>query len=891
MNAFSTLTVPSGAWRYVSLREAERRGLAGVSRLPYVLRIVLENLLRQSALGTGRAGDVETLMSWLGGTSANAHVHVRPARVMMDDTAGLPLIGDLAAMRDAAKRLGASASCIDLAIPVDFIVDHSVIADHTGHADALALNMALEMQRNAERYRFLRWAGQAFGKLRIFPPGRGICHQINLEYLAQVVRTDDESGLAYPDTMVGIDSHTPMANAMGVVAWGVSGIEGLSAALGEPVAMRVPEVVGCRLTGSLRAGVTATDLVLTLTQRWREYGVVGKVIEYFGPGLAALTLQDRATVANMTPEAGATMSYFPVDRETLRYLEATGRDHARIELVEAYAKAQNLWHDGGSAVAQYSETLEVDLFTFEPSVSGPRLPHGRVALREVPAVFGDASSSVIASSDATLRQRSGQATQSRGSPRTSIKDGDVVIAAVTSCTNTSNPALMIGAGLLARNAVRRGLKTQPWVKTSLSPGSRVVADYLSRSGLQESLDTLGFHVAGFGCMTCVGFSGPLDAKIAEAIEGGVRAAAVLSGNRNYEGRAHGLIRSTFLASPLLVIAYALAGTVLVDLTADPLGVDREGKPVYLHEIWPDAHEIAGVAESAIAPALFTQSYRDVFEGSPAWRALDVQEGADFEWDPASTFIRPPPMFGSLRAESEPAAEIRGARVLAMYGDMVTTEHISPMGPIPKDSPAARYLESLGIAPADFVSYAARRINYDVMTRGTFASPHLVSELTPGERGGVTRYAADGRIMTIFDAAQRYRRDSVPLVVIAGRAFGAGSSRDWSAKGPCALGVRAVIAESYERIYRSNLVAAGVLPLEFSSGDDRKSLALDGTEAVDITGLHGALAPCGTVRATFTRPGGEIASLMLVARLDTAEEIDCFRHGGLFPRLLRRRIAI
>jgi len=867
----ATLSAGGRAWRYVSLPDSERGGLAGVSQLPYALRIVLENLLRQRWLGVARAGDVEMLLAWR--ERVDTHIQFRPSRVMMDDTAGLPLLGDLAAMRDQAKRRGVPASSIDLALPVDFIVDHSVMADHAGRADALERNMALELTRNAERYRFLRWAGQAVHGLRIVPPGRGICHQVNLEHLAQVVRGDSDSGLAYPDTMIGIDSHTPMANGMGVLAWGVSGIEGLSVALGEPIALRIAGVLGCRLTGRLRAGVTATDLVLTLTRIMREHGVVGKIIEYIGPGAATLTLQDRATVANMTPEAGATMSYFPIDRETLRYLQATGRDRVRIELVETYAKAQGLWHDEEAGAAPlYTETLEVDLGTIEASVAGPRLPHGRVALRDAGAAFRAA---------APVRSDAARVPMP-------IRDGDVVIAAVTSCTNTSNPALMIGAGLLARNAVRRGLKTKLWVKTSLSPGSRVVAEYLQASGLQASLDALGFQVAGFGCMTCVGFSGPLAPAIGAAMDAGVRAVAVHSGNRNYAGRVHGAIESTFLVSPPLVIAYALAGSVLTDLATEPLGTDDAGRAVYLSELWPEADEIAAVASATLRPALFAQSYADVFEGSAAWRALDPPVGPDFAWDPDSTVIRPPPSLDASDQMSGTA--ILGARVLAMYGDMVTTEHISPMGPIPLDAPAARYLQEKGVAPVDFVSYAARRLNHDVMARGTFASVHLANELTPGGPGGLTRHAEDGEIMTIFDAAQRYGRDGVPLVVIAGRAVGAGSSRDWSAKGPHALGVRAIIAESFERIYRANLVAAGIVPLAFCEGYDRRSIRVDGAESIDIDALPAAFAPRMQVRAVFRRSRGEAVDVPLVACLETADELESLRHGGLLARLLRRRIA-
>ncbi|MCC6535855.1 MAG: aconitate hydratase AcnA [Burkholderiales bacterium] len=883
--ALATLSAGGRAWRYVSLPQAERQGPAGVSRLPYVLRIVLENLLRQRLLGSERAGDVESLLAWR--ERAQAHVQFRPARVMMDDTAGLPLLGELAAMRDAAKRRGVPASAIDLALPLDFIVDHSIVADHSGCAGALERNMALEMERNAERYRFLRWAGQALRGLRIVPPGRGICHQVNLEHLAQVVRADADGGLAYPDSMIGIDSHTPMANALGVVAWGVSGIEGLSAALGEPVALRVAEVVGCRLSGRLRARVTATDLVLTLTELMRRHGVVGKIIEYIGPGAAKLSVPDRATVANMTPEAGATMSYFPIDGETLRYLESTGRDRARIELVETYAKAQGLWYDDTS-LPGYSEMLEVDLDAIEACVAGPRLPHGRVALRAAPLAWGQLLHG------APLSQASGRETDrevqlARPDPKRNapIRHGDVVIAALTSCTNTSNPALMLGAGLLARNAVRRGLRTKPWVKTSLSPGSRVVAAYLRASGLQSSLDALGFQVTGFGCMTCVGFSGPLDESIEAAMAAGVRAVAVHCGNRNYQGRAHRLIASTFLVSPPLVIAYALAGTMRVDLTSAPIGNDHDGRPVYLRELWPEPGEIAEIAAAVIRSELYERSYADIYAGDAPWGQLEPPLGPDFAWDPASTMIRPPPVATSPEIVLEPA--IRGARLLALYEDMVTTEHISPMGPIPRESEAARYLESLGVLAKDFVSYAARRLNHDVMVRGTFSSPYLVNELAPGEPGGYTRYAADRRLMTIFAAAQRYGRERVPLVVIAGRAFGAGSSRDWSAKGPRALGVRAVIAQSYERIYRANLAAAGVWPLEFDPGHDRKTLALDGTESIDILGCDRALSPGARARAIVRRGSGETIEVPLVVRLDSAQELESIRHGGLLARVLRERI--
>ncbi|MGZ8210035.1 MAG: aconitate hydratase AcnA [Burkholderiales bacterium] len=869
--AFANLAAHGEKYGYYSLAQAEGRGLSGVARLPRTLKVVLENLLRHAATGNRDADDIQTLMSWLDGIRGERHVRFRPARVMMDDTAGLPLIGDLAAMRDAAQRLGGPASCIDVTLPLDFIVDHSVIADHTGTPDALERNMALEMQRNAERFRLLRWAEHAFPKLRVAPPGRGICHQINLEYLATVVRNASVGGtrIAYPDTLIGIDSHTPMINALGVVGWGASGIEGLAAAMGEPISFALPVVVGCRLTGTLRPGITATDLVLTITRKLREHGVVGKVIEYFGPGVASLRVEDRATVANMTPEAGATMSYFPIDSATLRYLTATGRPPGLVALVETYARTQGLWADAEVESPQYDETATVDLSAIEPSVSGPRLPHQRVALSAAPAAFRD--------TNAPVAQRAHGDT---------LQDGDIVIAAITSCTNTSNPALMIGAGLLARNAVRRGLRVKPRVRTSLSPGSRVVADYLERSGLQASLDALGFHVTGFGCMSCVGFSGPLPADVVDAVRvRGVRAVAVFSGNRNYEGRAHPLVRSTFLASPPLVVAFALSGTVLSDLANEPLAEDDRGRPVFLSEIWPDANEVEKILGSVIDAASFTRSYSDVFTGSAQWNALGFQRGPQFAWEAGSTFIQRPRAFSDVSRDPLPLEDIRGARVLGIYGDMVTTEHISPMGPIPESSPAADYLRSLGVAPPDFVSYAARRLNHEVMARGTFSSPHLKNALAPDAPGGMTRHMPDGAMMTIHDASERYRWEGVPLIVIAGHAFGAGSSRDWSAKGPTALGVQAIIAESYERIYRSNLVAAGVLPLQFEGPSCE--LALDGSEKIDVIGVAAGLAPRASLTARFTRASGDSFSVRLIACVESAEEVDHLRHGGLLLNVLRR----
>ena len=867
------LKVGGRTYGYYSLAAVEA---ARVSRLPYTLKIMLENLLRQRATGNGRDGDVAALLAWLDG-HAEREVRFCPARVMMDDTAGIPLIGDLAAMRDAVARLGGDPQRINPGIPVDFIVDHSIIADHTAAPDAAARNLALEFKRNAERFAFLRWGGHAFESLRVVPPGGGICHQVNLEHLARVVCAQEEGAgtLVYPDSMVGIDSHTPMVNGLGVVGWGVSGMEGLAAALGEPLAVLIPEVVGCRLTGRLNPGVTATDLVLTMTQTLRRHDVVGKFVEYFGPGLQALAAPDRATVANMTPEAGATMSFFPIDEETLRYLRATGRDAVHVALVEAYAKAQGLWHDAQGAIAEYSAIIEIDLASVEASVSGPTQPHDRVALREAARAFSTAHPARVAPH-----------TSPKDAP---IRDGDVVIAAITSCTNTSNPAGMIGAGIVARNAAARGLRPKPWVKTSLSPGSRVVAEYLVKSGLQKSLDALGFHVSGFGCMTCVGFSGPLAPPIADAIAGhDIAAAAVLSGNRNYAGRVHPLVRASFLASPPLVVAYALAGSMLKDLTLEPLGVGADGSAVYLRDLWPDDDEVRALIDAAVSPELFTRSYAGLYAGSAEWQKLNYQRGTQFQWDAASSVIRRPPLFDAIELETAPVADINGARVLAMFGDLVTTEHVSPMGVIPPDSPAGLYLRSLGIAPADFVSYAARRLNHDVMIRGTLASAHLHNEMTPGRAGGGTRRMPDATPMSIFDAAQCYLRDATPLVIIAGRGYGTGSSRDWAAKGVRLLGVRAVIAESFERIHRANLVAAGVLPLQFADGQSRRTLRLDGSEKLDSTGLAGNLAPGMILRCSISREDGSRDACDLIARLETGQEVGYFRHGGILNYLVRQK---
>jgi aconitate hydratase len=849
---------------YYSLEAAEALGLAGVSRLPCSLKVVLENVLRQHAEGRSGGADIAAVAGWLATRRAEREIAFRFTRVLMPDSSGVPLLGDLAAMRDAMIRLGGDPARLNPSVPVDLVVDHSVMVDAYGVPDAAIRNQALELKRNAERYAFLRWGAQAFDRLRIVPPGNGILHQINLEYLARVVWTDD--GVAYPDSVLGMDSHTAMINGLGILGWGVGGLEGGAGALGESVAMLVPEVIGCRLVGKPRPGVTSTDIVLTVTQTLRRHGVVDKFVEYFGPGVAELSLPDRATIANMTPENGATMGFFPVDAETLRYLRLTGRDEAHVALVEAYCKAQGLWRDAGTPPAEFTAIVEIDLSAVEPSVAGPSRPQDRVSLAEAPSAFRKLVS------------------------HPKEKDGDIAIAAITSCTNTSNPTVMIGAGLLARNAVARGLKVRPGIKTSLSPGSRVVADYLAKSGLQDSLDALGFQPTGFGCMTCMGNSGPLPAEVAEAVEThGVTAVAVLSGNRNFDGRIHPGLRANFLASPPLVVAYALAGSVLVNLEREPLGAGADGRPVYLRDIWPGGEEIRGIIDEIVTPSLYRERYATLLDGTPEWRALKGKTGSTYAWSPDSSFIRRPPFFQDMAARPDEPTDIRGARVLGLFGDMFTTDHISPIGVISKGTPAAEYLSSLGIAPADFVNYAARRLNHDVMIRGTFANVRVRNEMTPGIEGSSTLHYPDGARMPIHAAAERYRAEGVPLVVIAGAEYGAGSSRDWAAKGTRLLGVRAVIAESFERIHRSNLVGMGVLPLQFPVGVTRKTLALKGDELIEVAGISGAMAPRSELGCTISRADGSRHELRLLSRLDTRHDVEYFSHGGLLHYVLRQRL--
>jgi aconitate hydratase len=870
------LDASGSTYHYYSLAAAERAGLRGASRLPYTLKIVLENLIRQQAEGTASRDDVQAVIDWLRSRSSDREIGLKPARVLMPDSSGVPLLGDMAAMRDAMARLHGDPKRLNPLTPVDFIVDHSVMVDHYGSPDAVERNMALEYSRNKERYEFLRWGSRAFEQMRVIPPGTGICHQINLEYLARVVWTAERDGrvFAYPDSVLGMDSHTPMINALGVVGWGVGGVEGGVAALGEPVAMLIPEVVGCRLSGERKPGVTATDIVLTITNLMRKHKVIGKFVEFFGPGVNTLSLPDRATIANMTPEYGATVGFFPIDDEALRFLRVTGRDEAQLALVEQYCKVQGLWRDASTPVAEYTSVVELDLASVEPSVAGPRRPNERLPLREAPHTFR------------TNYPKNGAGSPVKGSEY-ALHNGDVVIAAITSCTNTSNPSVMIGAGLLARNARARGLKVKPWVKTSLSPGSRVVLDYLSASGLKEPLEELGFHVTGYGCMTCMGNSGPLPEPIDAAIEeGDLAAVAVLSGNRNFEGRIHPSVRANFLASPPLVVAYALSGSILKDLSSEPVSEDRDGRPVYLRDLWPSDEEVRDLVGRALSPRLFRQRYEQTAENGAKWAGEAATTPTRFAWDRDSTFILRPPFFDDMEAEPPPISDITGARMLGMFGDMLTTDHISPIGAIPLKSPAGQYLQSLGIAREDFVSYASRRLNHDVMMRGTFANLRIRNEITPHVEGSWTRHAPSGVEMTIYDAAQRYRNEGVPLVVVGGADYGAGSSRDWAAKGTRLLGVRAVIAESIERIHRSNLVGFGVLPLQFMNGITRKTLKLDGSETFDITGLEKGVMPRMELTCTITRANGSRETIPLLSRLDTRAEVEYYRHGGIFHYVLR-----
>ena len=879
-----TLTVDGASYDYFSLKAA-KDALGDTSRLPFTLKVLLENLLRYEDGRSVTVDDVKAVADWLNNKGkAEREIAYRPARVLMQDFTGVPAVVDLAAMRDAVVALGGNADKINPLSPVDLVIDHSVMIDFYGNPEALTKNMELEFQRNNERYAFLRWGQGAFKNFRVVPPGTGICHQVNCEYLAKVVwvrEDDDGKVIAYPDTLVGTDSHTTMVNGMAVLGWGVGGIEAEAAMLGQPISMLIPEVVGFKLVGTPKEGITATDVVLTVTQMLRKKGVVGKFVEFFGPGLGALALSDRLTIANMAPEYGATCGFFPIDEETINNLAFTGRDAAQVKLVELYAKEQGLWRDANSPDPVFTDTLELDLSTVEPSLAGPKRPQDRVLLKNAKSEFATVLPTLQAGASVEKKVK---LSDGRGE----IGSGDVVIAAITSCTNTSNPNVLVAAGLLAQKAVAKGLKAKPWVKTSLAPGSQVVADYLQAAGLQDSLNKLGFNIAGFGCTTCIGNSGPLDAPIVSAIEdNNLVAAAVLSGNRNFEGRISPQVKANYLASPPLVVAYAIAGTMNKDLTTEPLGTGSDGKPVFLKDIWPTNQEIKDAIARSLSAESFRKRYANVFDGPPAWQAVKTTKGQTYAWDAKSTYIKNPPYFVGMSKEPPAGfADIVGARPLAILGDSITTDHISPAGNIKLASPAGQYLVSRGVDQADFNSYGARRGHDEVMTRGTFANVRIKNEMVPGVEGGVTKYKGEGEQVFIFDAAERYAKDGVPLVVVAGKEYGTGSSRDWAAKGTKLLGVKAVIAETYERIHRSNLVGMGILPLQFKEGMDRKTLKLDGTEVFDVVGIANGIKPRQDVTVTITRKDGKKENITALCRIDTLDEVDYYRHGGILQYVLR-----
>ncbi len=881
-NARTTLDVNGKAYEIFRLE-----AVPNSARLPFSMKILLENLLRFEDGLSVTAQDIHALGNWDPRAEPGKEIAYRPARVLMQDFTGVPAVVDLAAMRDAMSALGGDPNRINPLQPAELVIDHSVQVDRFGRSDAFSLNEALEYQRNKERYRFLKWGQEAFDNFKVVPPETGIVHQINLEYLARTVFAAENNGVlqAYPDTVVGTDSHTTMINALGVLGWGVGGIEAEAAMLGQPVTMLIPQVIGFRLTGRLPEGTTATDLVLTVVERLRTYGVVGKFVEFFGPGLAHLSLADRATLANMAPEYGATCAIFPIDVETLAYLRLTGRSEEQLTLIEAYTQAQGMFHTADSPEAEYTDVIELDMASIEPSLAGPKRPQDRVPLKSAKTRFNQALSALNAERNA----KSTPITISLQGEQVEMKDGAVVIAAITSCTNTSNPSVMLGAGLVARKATARGLKVQPWVKTSLGPGSRVVSDYLQRAGLMDDLEALGFHVVGYGCTTCIGNSGPLPEAVSKAIaEGDLSVGAVLSGNRNFEGRVHAEVRMNYLASPPLVVAYALAGTLDIDLYNEPLGHDREGKPVYLKDIWPTQKEIADIVATSVTAKEFATAYAHVFKGNSRWDELAAPQGQRFAWQTDSTYVQNPPYFAGMGKTPTPVSDITGARVLALLGDSVTTDHISPAGAIKADSPAGRYLQAHGVKPVDFNSYGSRRGNHEVMMRGTFANIRLHNLLAPGTEGGVTLHQPDGTPLSIYDAAMQYQTEGVPSIIIAGKEYGSGSSRDWAAKGPRLLGVRAVIAESYERIHRSNLVGMGILPLQFMDGDTPTSLGLNGRERFDIVGLGDGSAK--SVQLHATAEDGNTRTFEVRVRIDTPVEIEYYRHGGILHYVLRQLAA-
>lgn len=880
-----TLKVGKRSYDYFDLKEAEAAGLDGISRLPFSLKVLLENLLRHEDGRTVTADDIRAVAAWVKDKRSDREIAFRPARVLMQDFTGVPAVVDLAAMRDAVTKLGGDPHRINPLAPVDLVIDHSVMVDAFGSGLAFKFNVEKEYERNAERYAFLRWGAEAFDNFRVVPPGTGICHQVNVEYLAQTVWTKKEASgtkLAFPDTVVGTDSHTTMVNGLAVLGWGVGGIEAEAVMLGQPVSMLVPEVIGFRMTGELREGVTATDLVLTVTEMLRRQGVVGKFVEFFGPGLAHLPLEDRATIANMAPEYGATCGFFPIDKETLAYLDATARKESRVELVEAYAKAQGMYRRAETPDPEFTDTLELDLGTVEPSIAGPKRPQDRVLLARAASAFAQVLDKEYGKgAEASKRVPVAGKTFDLG-------HGDVVIAAITSCTNTSNPYVMMAAGLVARNAVERGLSVKPWVKTSLAPGSQVVTDYLKKAGLNKDLDTLGFNLVGYGCTTCIGNSGPLPEEISHAIhEHGLAVASVLSGNRNFEGRISHDVRANYLASPPLVVAYALAGSLTVDLATEPLGTGKDGKPVYLKDIWPSSKEVAKFVRKAVKKSMFKERYGNAFRGDPEWREIEAAGGLTYDWDTKSTYVQEPPYFDGMTMTPDPITDVEGARILGLFGDSITTDHISPAGAIHGDSPAGRYLAEHGVAVHDFNSYGSRRGNHEVMMRGTFANVRIKNQMVLGVEGGVTVHYPSEERMAIYDAAMRYAEEGAPLVVFAGKEYGTGSSRDWAAKGTRLLGVRAVITQSFERIHRSNLIGMGVLPLVFAEGMSWESLGLTGAETVSLQGLSD-IKPGQWIEADITYPdGGETRAVPLQVRIDTFDELDYFRNGGILHYVLRQ----
>ncbi|MBA3511897.1 aconitate hydratase AcnA [Sphingomonas sp.] len=884
LNTRSTLAVGDKSYTYFSLAKAAE-ALGDLSRLPFSMKVLLENLLRFEDGETVTRNDLQSMVDWLKERRISREIQYRPARVLMQDFTGVPAVVDLAAMRDAMKELGGDPQKINPLVPVHLVIDHSVMVDEFGTPRAFGKNVELEYERNGERYEFLKWGSQAFDNFKVVPPGTGICHQVNLEYVAQCVWTsEDQAGvmLAYPDTLVGTDSHTTMVNGLGVLGWGVGGIEAEAAMLGQPVSMLIPEVVGFRLGGELREGITATDLVLTVTQMLRAKGVVGRFVEFYGPGLNSLSLADRATIANMAPEYGATCGFFPIDQRTCEYLKLTGRDEARIELVEAYCKAQGLWRDDSSPEPVFTDTLELDMTSIEPSLAGPRRPQDRVLLSEVDDQFNEEL-------ETTYKKDKDPRVPVEGE-NYDLGNGDVVIAAITSCTNTSNPSVLVAAGLVARKAREKGLTSKPWVKTSLAPGSKVVSDYLDASGLSADLDALGFDLVGYGCTTCIGNSGPLAEPISKAIaDHDLVAVSVLSGNRNFEGRVSPDCRANYLASPPLVVAYALKGTVRSDLATEPIGTARNGEPVFLKDIWPSNEEVRALIDEHLHSHMFTSRYADVYTGDERWRAIDIGAGETYSWPPNSTYIQNPPYFTGMTMTPVPPGDIERARALAVFGDSITTDHISPAGAIKVDSPAGRYLLDHQVSRGEFNSYGARRGNHKVMMRGTFANIRIRNHMLDNVEGGFTRYAPTGETLPIYDAAMLYKADGRPLVVIAGKEYGTGSSRDWAAKGTLLLGVRAVIAQSYERIHRSNLVGMGVLPLQFRDGEGAESLGLTGDEKFSVSGIAD-LQPRQEVEVRVRRADKSEFSFTARCRIDTFTELEYFRAGGILHYVLRKLAA-